>query len=56
MLGFQAEYKSGKIEIDGVEIEEADWYSVENMPTTFAGDISISQWLIQDFINRKKNL
>ena len=56
MLGFQAEYKSGEIEIDGVEIEEADWYSVENMPTTFAGDISISQWLIQDFINRKKNL
>ena len=56
MLGFQAEYKSGEIEIDGVEIEDADWYSVENMPTTFAGDISISQWLIQDFINRKKNL
>jgi NAD+ diphosphatase len=55
MLGFQAEYQSGEIAIDGVEIEEAGWYSVEDMPTTFAGDISISQWLIQDFMRRKRN-
>lgn len=55
MLGFQAEYQSGEILIDGVEIEEAGWYSVEDMPTTFAGDISISQWLIQDFLYRKRN-
>ncbi len=53
MLGFQADYRSGDIAIDGIEIEEAAWYHAHEMPKTFAGDISISQWLIQDFLRRK---
>jgi len=53
MLGFQADYQSGDVVIDGIEIEEAAWYSAREMPKTFAGDISISQWLIQDFLRRK---
>lgn len=53
MLGFTARYRGGEIAVDGVEIEEAGWYRYDQMPTTFAGNISISQWLMNDFIERK---
>ncbi len=52
MLGFRATYRGGEIQVDGEEIEEADWYSARAMPRTFEGDISISQWLIRDFLGR----
>lgn len=52
MIGFRARYRSGEIRIDGEEIEEADWYRAREMPRTFEGDISISQWLIRDFLRR----
>ncbi len=32
MLGFTAEYESGEINVDGIEISHADWYDVENLP------------------------
>ena len=32
MLGFTAEYKSGEIKPDGVEILEADWFSADELP------------------------
>ncbi|AEY67823.1 NAD(+) diphosphatase [Clostridium sp. BNL1100] len=32
MLGFTAEYESGEINVDGVEISHAEWYDVENLP------------------------
>jgi len=54
MLGFTARYRGGEIGVDGVEIEEAGWYRYDQMPTTFAGNISISQWLMNDFIERKR--
>ncbi len=34
MLGFTAKWKSGEITPDGVEIEEADWFTEESMPQT----------------------
>ena len=52
MLGFQAEYESGDIEVDGEEIIEAAWYPADAMPSFFPGRVSISQWLIQDFLTR----
>jgi len=52
MLGFQATYESGEIEVDGVEIEEAGWYAADAMPSCFPGKVSISQWLIRDFLAR----
>ncbi|HEB90101.1 MAG TPA: NAD(+) diphosphatase [Deltaproteobacteria bacterium] len=52
MLGFQAEYDSGEIEVDGVEIEEAGWYPADDMPAFFPGRVSIAQWLIRDFLVR----
>ena len=49
MLGFTADYDSGEIEVDGEEIVNAKWFKPEeiNIPTS---DISISSWLIQNFI------
>jgi NAD+ diphosphatase len=52
MLGFRARYASGEIEIDGEEIEEAAWFPADAMPHMFPGRVSISQWLIQDFLER----
>lgn len=52
MLGFRAEYESGEIEIDGVEIVAAEWFKASEMPHFFPGRVSISQWLIHDFLER----
>jgi len=32
MVGFTAEYRSGEIQVDGVEIVEADWFTRESLP------------------------
>jgi len=52
MLGFRAKYDSGEIVIDGEEIESAGWFTADVMPTAFPGNVSISQWLIRDFLSR----
>jgi NAD+ diphosphatase len=52
MLGFRAKYDSGEIKIDGEEIVAADWFAADAMPTAFPGNVSISQWLIRDFLER----
>ena len=52
MLGYTAVWKSGEIAIDGEEIEAAQWFRSDDMPTRFPGAISISQWLIDDFLKR----
>ena len=52
MLGYRAEYASGEIRVDGEEITEADWFKAREMPHFFPGRVSISQWLIHDFLER----
>lgn len=50
MIGFTAEYESGELKIDDDELIEAKWLSrdeIKNHPS----DISISHWLIDNFIN-----
>ena len=32
MLGFHADYLSGDIKPDGVEIDKADWFHYEDLP------------------------
>lgn len=48
MLGFTAEYAGGEIEIDQVEIEDAGWYSADNLPQ-LPPKLSIARRLIDDF-------
>lgn len=49
MVGFYAEYESGEIHVDGVEILEAQWFTKETMPS-FPGEFSIAGQLINNFI------
>lgn len=51
MLGFTAEHASGELVEDGDEIEHADWFLPDNMPT-FPRPGSISRELIDDFRDR----
>lgn len=52
MIGFTAEYDSGEITPDGIEIEGAAWYTKDNMPSALPGPLSISRKLIDWFVNR----
>lgn len=53
MIGFTAEYASGEIAIDGEEIIDAGWYSVDNLPQ-IPDKISIARKLIDWFIAQQK--
>lgn len=50
MLGFEAEYDSGNIKVDGDEILKAKWFKKDEI-IRYDSDISISDWLIQKFID-----
>lgn len=50
MLGFTAEYASGKINIDKNELEHADWYKYDNIPGRPSLQISIANKLLDEFI------
>jgi NAD+ diphosphatase len=52
MIGFTAEYDSGEIQPDGFEIEDAQWFSVENLPD-LPGKISIARKLIDYFLKEE---
>jgi NAD+ diphosphatase len=54
MLGFQARYAAGEIQVDGAEVEDASWYPADDMPMVFPGNVSIAQWLIRDFLERHR--
>ncbi len=53
MLGFTARYRSGELRADGVELVDARWFHRDDMPMLFPGNVSISQWLIRDFLGRR---
>ena len=50
MLAFEADYESGTIKVDGDEIVKTKWFKKEEI-IRYASDISISDWLIQKFID-----
>ncbi|MCX4024794.1 NAD(+) diphosphatase [Spartinivicinus marinus] len=54
MIGFHAEYDSGEIEVDGDEIEAADWFSLSDLPI-LPSPMSIARWLIDDYIKESYN-
>ncbi|WP_321428470.1 NAD(+) diphosphatase [uncultured Methanolobus sp.] len=51
MIGFTAEHAEGDIKVDGVEIEDAGWYTKDEIPN-IPGTNSISGQLIGYFIER----
>jgi NAD+ diphosphatase len=50
MAGFSARYASGTIRPDGVEIEDAQWFSRDNLPM-LPGPGSVSRCLIEQWVN-----
>jgi len=53
MIGFHAEYLSGEIVIDQKEIEDAQWFTIDNLPE-LPQKLSIGRELIDSYI--KKNV
>lgn len=53
MLGFTAEWKSGELRPDGLELDEAGWFSPDELPE-IPSSISISRRLIDDFVSRHR--
>lgn len=51
MIGFTAQYESGEIQIDGDEIIEADWYTLDCLPQ-IPGKLSIARQLIDWFVEK----
>lgn len=54
MTGFYAEYDSGEIQIDGVEIEAARWFSSEDLPNVLPSEHSLSRYLLDQFLINNK--
>jgi len=52
MVGFTAEYASGEISIDPVEIMDARWFTADDLPR-IPENLSISRWLIDWFVDRQ---
>lgn len=52
MLGFNAEWESGEIEVDGLEVTQASWFAPDEIPDVFRG-LSISWKLIENFIKNR---
>ncbi len=49
MVGFTAEYESGEIIVDDVELTDAKWFTADNLPL-IPGKISIARQLIDWFV------
>jgi NAD+ diphosphatase len=49
MIAFVAEYAGGEIKVDGVELDEADWFAADNLPQV-PPPLSVSRQLIDAFV------
>lgn len=52
MIGFNAVYAGGELEIDPEEIVEAGWFTRTELPPVPTGGMSIAGWLIEDWLKR----
>lgn len=55
MIGFTADYASGEIIMDAVEIEDAGWYRYDKLPGKPSMTLSIASKLIDEFVKESKN-
>lgn len=54
MVGYFAEYDAGDIQVDGIEIADAQWFYYDDLPTIPAEE-TLSGQLIRDFIETVKS-
>ena len=55
MIGFNANYVSGELQLQESEIVDADWFSPNDLPPVPQGRMSIAAWLIDDWIQRSNS-
>ncbi|MED5411220.1 MAG: NAD(+) diphosphatase, partial [Pseudomonadota bacterium] len=55
MLGFHADYKSGEIVPEPGEIEEANFYDVDDLPTVPSAEVSVAGELIAIYVEQVRN-
>jgi NAD+ diphosphatase len=55
MIGYECEYKSGEINVDGLEIVEAKWFGIDNLPNT-PPNSTLSGRLINSYIAGRSRL
>ena len=55
MIGYHVDWASGEIVIDESEISDAKWFRADELPN-IPGPISISRWLIDDWLKRQGKL
>jgi NAD+ diphosphatase len=55
MIGFTATYAGGEICLDGSEIEDAGWFTSDNLPS-IPGKISIARKLIDWFVEKQAKI
>ena len=55
MIGYECEYASGEINVDGVEIVEAKWFDINNLPKT-PPNSTLSGRLINSYIADRSKL
>ena len=53
MLGFYADYEAGDIIPEESEIEEADWFNVDQLPPVPSASISVAGQLIEDYVRER---
>ena len=54
MIAFTADYASGDLTVNHAELEDAGWYTINNMPGYPTSSISVSAQLIEHFIRQQK--
>ncbi|MCL2801906.1 MAG: NAD(+) diphosphatase [Treponema sp.] len=52
MVGFKAQYACGELKPDGREIEDANWFTPDNLPG-LPGEGSLSRWIINEWLEGK---
>lgn len=53
MLGYRAEWKSGDIKVDGIEIVDAQWFNIEHLPK-LPPQASISRGMIDAYLAERR--
>ena len=54
MIGFLAEYESGELSVDGVELDAAGWFGADELPENLPDKISIARELIDWYVEEYK--
>jgi NAD+ diphosphatase len=49
MIGFLADYASGEVRPDGVEVVDARWFTMDTMPQYPGSMRSISRWILRNY-------